>query len=130
MNGRRERRLRKVKYDSKAVLTSKLVYESVNSILESLSRSDLEDAKRKIQALSSVVKTEKERGSLLAASGIYAAMSKAKEGTMQSWDPERVERAAGTISSSQMADEFDLGFAETLVNYSRLARQGTRQPEA
>jgi hypothetical protein len=111
------------------VLTSKVVYESVSSILDSLLRSDLEDAKRKIQALTPEVRNEKERGSLLAAAGIYASMSKAKEGTLQSWDPERVERAARSISSSQLSDEFDVGYAETLMSYSRLT-QKSRQPEA
>ncbi len=107
----------------KGVLT-KVVYEGVSSILESLQRSDLEDAKRKISALS---QSERDRGSLLAASGIYASMAKAKEGTMQTWDPERLERAASTISSSQMADEFDIGYAETLVNYSKLTRSRPRE---
>jgi len=130
VNGRYCFHLRKVKYESQAVLTSKLVTENVTSILESLSRSDLEDAKRKLQSLAPLVKSERERGSLLAASGIYSSMSKAKEGTMQSWDPDRVERAAGTITSSQMADDFDVGYAETLVSYSKLTKQGTRRTEA
>lgn len=113
----------------KGVLTSKMVYEGVSSVLESLKNSDLEEAKRKLQALAPMVKTDKERGSLLAASGIYASMSKAKEGTMQSWDPQRVERAAKSITSNQLADDFDSGYAETLVSYSRLTEKSP-QPEA
>lgn len=113
----------------KSVITSKLVYESVSSILESLMKPDLEEAKRKIQALTPEVRNEKERGSLLAAAGIYSSMAKAKEGGLRTWDPERVERAAKTITSSQMADEFDVGYAETLMTYSRLT-QRSRQPEA
>ena len=102
------------------MLTSKVVQESIASILDSLRRSDLDQAKRKIQALAPEVRSEKERGGLLAAAGIYSSMSKAKEGTMQSWDSARVERAAKSISSSQLADDFDQGYAETLMNYSRL----------
>ncbi|HUH82817.1 MAG TPA: hypothetical protein VLX33_02935 [Nitrososphaerales archaeon] len=93
---------------------------SIASILDSLKRSDLEEAKRKIQALTPEVRSERERGGLLAASGIYASMSKAKEGTMQSWDTARIERAARSITASQMADDFDVGYAETLLNYSKL----------
>jgi hypothetical protein len=118
--------LRKVKYRVIAVLTSKVVQASIASILDSLKRSDLEDAKRKIQDLTPDVKSERERGGLLAAAGIYASMSKAKEGTMQTWDNARVERAAKSITASQMADEFDMGYAETLLNYSRLT-QGSQQ---
>ncbi len=112
--------LRKVKYRVRIVLTSKVVYEGVSSILESLRNSDLEGAKRKLEALTPEVKTEKERGSLLAAAGICASMTRAKDGAMQSWDQERVVRAANSIIASQMADDFDQGYAETLINYSKL----------
>jgi hypothetical protein len=111
------------------MLTSKVMQASIASILDSLRRSDLEDAKRKLQALAPDVKSEKERGALLAAAGIYASMSKAKEGTMQTWDFTRVERAARSITLSQLADEFDVGYAETLLNYSKLI-QGSQQPAA
>ncbi|HEV2120462.1 MAG TPA: hypothetical protein VGS11_10230, partial [Candidatus Bathyarchaeia archaeon] len=57
--------------------------ENINSLLDSLSRTELDEAKRKLAALSSEVKSEKDRGSLLAAAGIYASMTKGKEGTMQ-----------------------------------------------
>lgn len=109
------------------MLTSKVVQENINSLLDSLSRSELDEAKRKLAALSSEVKSEKDRGSLLAAAGIYASMTKGKEGTLQTWEPDKVERAAKSITLSQMADEFDTGYAETLVSYSRL-RQNSRQP--
>jgi hypothetical protein len=102
------------------VLTSKVVQASIASILDSLKHSDLEEAKRKIQALTPEVKSERERGALLAAVGIYASMSKAKERAMQTWDSARIERAAKSITASQMADDFDTGYAETLLNYSRL----------
>ncbi len=107
----------------RSLLTSKAVYEGVSSVLESLRNSDLEDAKRKLEALTSEIKTEKERGSLLAAAGIYASMSRARDGTLQSWDQGRIERAAKSITSSQMADDFDQGYAETLLNYSKLTQR-------
>jgi hypothetical protein len=102
------------------VLRSKIVYEGVSSILDSLGKSDLEGAKRKLEALTPEAKTEKERGSLLAAAGILASMTRAKDGTMQSWDRSRIERAATSITSSQLADDFDQGYADTLMNYSKL----------
>jgi hypothetical protein len=104
----------------RVVLTSKVVYEGVSSILESLRNSDLDDAKRKLQSLLPSARNERERGSLTAAAGIYASMNKAKDGTMQSWDRERIERAARSITANQMADDFDQGYAETLLNYSKL----------
>ncbi len=109
-------------------MLTKVVQESIASILDSLRRSDLEEAKHKIQALTPDVKSEKERGGLLAAAGIYASMAKAKEGTMQTWDAGRIERAAKSIVASQMADEFDAGYAETLLSYSKLT--ASSQPSA
>ena len=103
--------------------------ESIASILESLTRSNLDEAKHRIQALAPEVKTDRQRGELLAASGIYSSMVKAKEGTMQTWDPERVERAAKSITASQLADEFDLGYAETLLGYAKLTAD-SRRPAA
>ncbi len=110
------------------MLTTRVIQMSIASILDSLKRSDLEEAKRKIQALTPEVRSERERGGLLAASGIYSSMVKAKDGTMQSWDKARVERAAKSITVSQMSDEFDLGYAETLLSYSKLT-EGS-QPSA
>ena len=101
-------------------MLTRVVQASIASILDSLKRADLEEAKRKIQALTPEVKSERERGGLLAAAGIYASISKAKEGTMQTWDMARIERAAKSITASQMADDFDAGYADTLLNYSKL----------
>jgi len=102
------------------VLTSRVLQASIASILDSLKRSDLEDAKKKIQNLLPEVRSERDRGALMAATGIYASMSKGKGGAMQTWDSARVERAARSIMSSQLADDFDHGYADTLLNYSKL----------
>ena len=102
---------------------------SIASILDSLKRSDLEDAKRKIQALMPEVRTERERGGLLAAAGIYSSMAKAKDGTMQTWDNARVERAAKSITASQMADDFDVGYAEALLSYSKLTESNQQSAQ-
>jgi len=111
------------------VLTSKLVNESIASILDSLKRSDLDAARRKLHDIAPEVRSEKERGRLFAAAGIYASMAKGKNGTMQSWDNGRVERAANSITLSQMADDFDLGYAETLLSYSRLTENSPQSAQ-
>jgi hypothetical protein len=112
--------LRKVIYREFGVLTSRVVNEGVSSVLQSLKDSDLEEAKKKLEVLGTEVKTEREKGSLLAASGIYSSMVKAKEGALQTWDGDRIERAAQSIRQSQMADEFDAGYSDTLMEYSKL----------
>ena len=106
------------------MLTSRVVYEGVSSVLESLKNSDLDSAKKKLESIGGEVKTERERGSLLAAMGIYSCMTKSKDGAMQTWQQDRVLRAAQSIRGGQMADEFDAGYAETLLNYSKLFLKG------
>ena len=113
---------RKVIYCHEIVLTSRAVYESVSSVLESLRNSDFDSARRKLEAIEGEGKTERERGSILAAAGILHSMTKTKEGNQQ-WDPERISRAAVSIRGNQMADEFDAGYAETLANYVKLLQQ-------
>jgi len=105
------------------VLTSKTVREGISSILESLRNSDLDGAKRKLEALSQEVKGERERGSLMAAGGIYTGMLKGKDGGIQSWGTERIRRAARAVESSQMADDFDRGFADTLQAYADIMQR-------
>ena len=104
------------------MLTSKVVYEGVSSVLESLRNSDLDGAKKRLEVIASEVKTEREKGCLLAAAGIYSSMVRARDGTMQTWDQERIVRASQSIRQSQMADEFDAGYADTLLEYSKLLK--------
>ena len=113
----------KIKYLGKIVLTSKTVHEGVSSVLESLRSLDLEGAKKKLEALPQELRNEREKGNVMAAAGIYASMAKGKDGTIQTWDQERILRAAKTVESSQMADDFDRGYAETLQNYARLMQK-------
>jgi hypothetical protein len=102
------------------MLTSKTVTDGVATVLEALTHSDIDEARRKIEEIGREAKTERERGILAAARGIAASMAKAKSGSLQTWDPDKIVRAAEAIRSSQMSDEFDSGFAETLVSYARL----------
>jgi hypothetical protein len=102
------------------VLASRAVYAELSSVLESVSRGELEEAKRKLQSLGPEMKTDRERGSFLAASGIYSSVAKSRAGAMQSWTPERMERAVASVTSSQMADDFDRGYADTVRSYFAL----------
>jgi hypothetical protein len=107
----------------RAVLTSRAVNAGISSVLEALRDSNLDEARRRLQAVAQDVRNERGRGCLLAAQGIYSSLSKAKDGAMASWDPVRIERAAKSINSSQLADDFDQGYAETLLSYSRLTQK-------
>lgn len=94
------------------------------SVLESLIASDMEGAKKQVESLAQTVKSDRDKGSLMALTGILASISKGKEGTMQTWEREKIARAATTIRKSQMADEWDIGYADVLSNYAKLNQKG------
>jgi hypothetical protein len=96
------------------------VNEGLQTILETLHAGNVDAAKKMVAEISRQVKTERERGSVMAISGLVTSVAKAKDGTMQTWDLEKVARAAKSIKLSQMSDEFDRGYAQTLEDYARL----------
>lgn len=100
--------------------------QAVASILESIRKPDLEDAKAKLAVLMARAKTDREKGSVMAAAGILSSTSKGREGGMQSWTEERITKAAQTIRKNQMADDWDLGYADTLLGYVKLLKQGSK----
>ena len=100
--------------------------QAVASILESIRKPDLEEAKAKLSVVMTQAKTDREKGSAMAAAGILASTSKAREGGMQSWSEERISKAAQTIKKNQMADDWDLGYADTLLGYAKMLRQGRK----
>lgn len=102
------------------MLTSKTVTDGVASVLEALRQSDVDGAMRKIDEIGHGTISERERGVLAAAHGIATSMARGKMGTFQTWDEDKIIRAAEAIRSSQMSDDFDLGFAETLLSYAKL----------
>ena len=91
--------------------------------MELIRASNLEEAKKQIETLAQTVKAERDRGSLMALNGILVSISRGKDGTLQSWEPEKVARAANTIRKSQMADDWDRGYADVLTNYAKLTQK-------
>jgi hypothetical protein len=98
--------------------------QALASALESIKKPDLEEARTKLAAMMAQAKTDREKGSIMAAAGIIASMSKGREGGMQSWNEEKITQSAQKIKKNQMADDWDLGYADTLLGYAKLLRQG------
>ena len=101
---------------------------NIAEVMQLIANSELETAKKKVTSISAGVRTERMRGSLAAVNGIIVSMTKKKEGSLPSWDEEKAIRAAHQILKSEMLDDFDKGYAETLVKYGKLAK--TAKPQA
>jgi len=100
--------------------------QAIAFVLESARKADLEEARTKLAAMMTQAKTDREKGSMMAAAGILASLSKGKEGGMQTWNGEKISQAAQKIKKNQMADDWDLGYADTLLGYAKLLRQGNK----
>lgn len=100
--------------------------QAVASVLESIQKPNFEEARTKLAALLTEAKTDREKGSAMAAAGILASLSKGREGGMQTWDQEKITREAQTMKKNQMADDWDLGYADTLLGYAKLLEQGDK----
>lgn len=99
--------------------------EAMASVLESLKAADLEAARKKVEAIGQTTRTERDRGALAAASGILTSISKGKEGALQTWSEDKVARAADMVKKSQMADDWDRGYADVLSGYAKLLKKAT-----
>jgi N-acetylglutamate synthase/N-acetylornithine aminotransferase len=97
-------------------------------VMQLIVNSELETAKKKVTSMTTGVRTERMRGSLAAVNGIITSMTKKKEGSLPSSDEEKAIRAAHQILKSEMLDDFDKGYAETLVKYGKLTK--TAKPQA
>ena len=97
----------------------------ISEVMQLLANSEVEAAKKKVTTISA--RTERTRGSLAAVSGIITSMTKKKEGSLPSWDEERAVRAANQILKSEMLDDFDKGYSETLLKYGKLTKPAKPQ---
>ena len=57
---------------------------------------------------------------VMAINGLVTSAARGKEMTMQTWDWEKIARAAKSVNSSQMSDDFDRGYSQTLDDYAKL----------
>lgn len=97
--------------------------EKIASVIELIRASDLEGAKKEVEALAQTAKSERDRGGLMALNGILVSISRGKDRMLQTWESGKVARAANAIRKSQMADDWDRGYADILTSYSKIAQR-------
>lgn len=95
--------------------------DGIVTILQRILKSDFDGAKKELESLFESASNEKERGELMAVNGIITGIRKRKEGALQLRDAEKIARAGVLIGKSLLADDFDRGYAETLVSYAKMA---------
>jgi hypothetical protein len=102
------------------MLASSLVKTEIPTVVDLLARKQFDEAKKKLDSLAPNVRTERERGAVMAANGILLGFTKRKEGAPPLIELDKLGRAAKALANSSMLDEFDRGFSETLLAYAKV----------
>ena len=100
------------------MLSSIMLKEEVDVILDLLAQSKTEEAKQRVQLLSPQVSSEFGKGAVLALNGIVNAITKPK-GSDQPLNPEKVYGTTERITRVQMLDDLDKGYFQTLAKWAK-----------
>jgi len=103
------------------MLTASSMNQEIAGIMQMIFNSDLGNARKRVLTLAPSVKTERMRGSLAAVNGMIASMTR-KEGGQHPWEEEKVLRGAHQMMRSQLLDDFDRGYSETLMKYGKISK--------
>jgi hypothetical protein len=116
------------------MLSSSMLKEEVEVIVELLAHSKIEEARQRLSHLRPQVSSEYGRGALLALGGVLnVTENKAMEKISE---PAKVSRTAERIPKSHMVDDLDKGYLQTISKWAKRVRapepqrgQGSSPPE-
>jgi|ERR1700730_15601190 hypothetical protein len=99
------------------MLSSSMIKEEVDMIIESLARSKLEEARQRLTHLAPQVSSEYGKGALLALNGIVNVTENRTPDKMA--DADKILRAAERIPKVQMMDDLDKGYLQTMSKWAK-----------
>ncbi len=102
------------------MLSSSMIKEEVDLIIESLVNTRLEEARQRLTHLAPQVSSEYGKGALLALNGIVNVTENRTPDKMA--DPEKIVRVAERIPKVEMIDDLDKGYLQTLGKWAKRVR--------
>jgi len=99
------------------MLSSSMIKEEVDVIIESLVHTKLEDARQRLTHLAPQVSSEYGKGALLALNGIVNVLENRTPDKMA--DAEKILRAVDRLPKVQMMDDLDKGYLQTLGKWAK-----------
>lgn len=99
------------------MLSSSMIKEEVDVIVESLANTKLEEARQRLTHLAPQVSSEYGRGALLALNGIVNVTENKTPDKMA--DREKILRAVDRLPKVEMVDDFDKGYLQTLGKWAK-----------
>jgi hypothetical protein len=106
------------------MLTSSMIKEEVDVIIESLVHTKLEDARQRLTHMSPQVSSEYGKGALLALNGIVNVMENRTPDKMA--DSDKILRAVDRLPKIQMMDDLDKGYLQTLGKWAKRVKDSKK----
>src|ERR1700682_6413553 len=106
------------------MLSSSMIKEEVDMIIESLARSKLEEARQRLTHMAPQVSSEYGKGALLALNGIINVTENRTPDKMA--DAVKILRAADRLPKIQMMDDLDKGYLQTLGKWAKRVKDSRK----
>jgi len=106
------------------MLSSSMIKEEVDLIIESIVNSKLEDARQRLAHLNPQVSSEYGKGALLALNGIVNVTENKTPDKMA--DPDKILRAAERIPRVEMTDDLDKGYLQTVGKWAKRFKESRK----
>ena len=106
------------------MLTSSMIKEEVDVIIESLIHTKLEDARQRLIHMTPQVSSEYGKGALLAINGIINVMENRTPDKMA--DSEKILRAVERLPKIEMIDDLDKGYLQTLGKWAKRVKDSSK----
>jgi hypothetical protein len=99
------------------MLSSSMIKEEVDVIIESLAHTKLEEARQRLTHMAPQVSSEYGKGALLALNGIINVLENRTPDKMA--DSQKILRAVDRLPKIQMMDDLDKGYLQTLGKWAK-----------
>jgi hypothetical protein len=106
------------------MLTSSMIKEEVDVIIESLLHTKLEDARQRLTHMTPQVSSEYGKGALLAINGIINVMENRTPDKMA--DSDKILRAVERLPKIEMTDDLDKGYLQTLGKWAKRVKDSSK----
>src|ERR1700693_5300078 len=106
------------------MLSSSMIKEEVEVIIESLVHTKLEDARQRLAHMAPQVSSEYGKGALLALNGIVNVTENRTPDKMA--DAEKIVRAVDRLPKIQMIDDLDKGYLQTLGKWAKRVKDSRK----
>ena len=106
------------------MLTSSMIKEEVDVIIESLVHTKLEDARQRLTHMTPQVSSEYGKGALLAINGIINVMENRTPDKMAESD--KILRAVERLPKIEMIDDLDKGYLQTLGKWAKRVKDSKK----